>query len=309
MTGRQSAFVPEAPTGAAAGRTGTLPPAPGWRSHLLWLVTAVLSLLSGLAACALVGTAAAPAVFWPPAGLTLASTMLWGMGHALAGGLGVALAVLLQGEGPATAALLGLACMAQAMIGRVVLRRLGVIAQIAELPDLFLLALVGGVLAGLATLPISFLALEAMEGFWELPLPLQVSSLLFSHLDSVLIFTTFQLCLVNGSCPQPAARHLEGALVLLGFCLLALFLVHPGLFGLGARPLRPYPLLPFILWLALRANLRYVAAALIWVYALMSARPFWGYGEEFLLRDEGWVHPMHGFITVISLSFLAVGLL
>jgi len=279
------------------------------RPRFRWLFTVLLSFSSGFLACEIVGTAAAPAVFWPPVGLSLASTMLWGLGHAPAGGLGVALAVLLHGEGPATAGLLGLACQAQAMIGRVVLRRLGVTAQLSELSDLFLLALVGGVFSGMATLPLGYLALEPMDGFWEISLPLQVSSLLFSHLDSVLIFTSLLLCLVNGTCPQPVARHLEGGLVLLALCLLALFLAHPGLLGLEDQPLRPYPLLPFLLWLALRANLRYVALALAWVFALMSTHTAWGYGEGVLLLDEYWIRPLHGFITVISLSFLAVGML
>ncbi len=169
------------------------------------------------------------------------------------------------------------------------------------------LALYGGVLAGVAAVPVAHMALADADGFWELALHLQVASLLFSQLDAVLIFTALVLCVLSPSCPQRSPWSMEGVLVLLSLALVALFLAHPELLGLAATPMRPYPVLPFLLWLALRADVRFVALGLAWVYAVMSAHDVWGLGIT--LPDQERLRPLHGFVTVVGLSFLALAVL
>ena len=274
-----------------------------------WVFAALACLAAGLLAYGLVGSPSAPAVFWPPVGLALAVAMLWGMPMVVPAALGTALAVLLQGEGPVPALLLGLACAAQAMVGALLLARAHVGPRLTDVADLLRLALHGGVLAGMAAMPVAHMALADAEGFWEMALHLQVVSLAFSQLNAVLIFTTLPLCVLSPACPQRVPWSTEAVLVLLGLGVVALLLAHPEMLGLAARPLWPYPLLPFLLWLGLRADARFVALGLAWIYAVMSAHDVWGMGLTVLIADDEWVRPLHGFVTVVSLSFLALAIL
>lgn len=273
-----------------------------------WVGTAVACLLAGLLAYGLLGSSMAPAIFWPASGLALAAGMLWGLPVATGGGFGIALAAFIQGEGVYAASLLGGAGIAQVVISLGLLHLSGSSSRMTRVGDLLRLTLYGGVLAGLAAMPLTFLAMEGVDGFWELDLPLQISTLVFAHLDSVLIFSTLALCVAMPSNHQTLAKQLEAWLILLATCLCALFLAHPDLFGLQVGALRPYPLLPFLLWLALRADIRFVALAMAWIYAVMSAHVGMAYGIT-VHMDDHWVRPMHGFITVVGLSFLALGML
>lgn len=273
-----------------------------------WGLTAVTCLLAGLLAYVVVGLPLAPAVFWPASGVALAVGMLWGMPVATGVAVGIGLAVFLQGEGFFAVMTLGFASIAQVAVGRILLHLAGGTARLARVPDLLRLMLYGGVLAGLVAMPMTFLALEGVDGFWELDLPLQISTLVFAHLDSVLIFGTLVLCLVNPTCHQGVAKHLEGWLILMAVGLFSMVLAHPEIFGLPGGPMRPYPLLPFLLWLALRTDARFVALAMAWIYGVMSVHVSWGYGFTTHIDDQ-WLRPLHGFITVVGLSFLALSLL
>lgn len=273
-----------------------------------WAGTALACLLAGLLAYGLLGSSSAPAIFWPASGLTLAAGMLWGLPVATGGGVGIALAVLIQGEGVSAALLLGFAAIAQAVVGQVLLNLAGVTGRLARVADLLWLVLYGGALAGLVAMPMVFLAIDGTDGFWELDLPLQISMLVFAHLDAVLIFGTLALCLANPGGHQTRAKHLESWFILLLVCLFSLLLAHPAIFGWQGGALRPYPLLPFLLWLALRADTRFVALAMAWIYGVMSLHVVLGDGFNGYL-DDYWVRPMHGFITVVGLSFLALSML
>lgn len=273
-----------------------------------WVGTAAACLLAGLLAYGLVGSSLAPAIFWPASGLALAAAMLWGLPVATGGGLGMALAAFMQGEDVYAALLLGFAGIAQVVVGRGLLHLAGIPPRLTRVGDLLRMILYGGVLAGLVAMPLTFLAIEGVEGFWELELPLQISTLVFAHLDSVLIFSTLALWVAMPTNHQALKKLLEGWLILLATCLCALVLTHPDIFGLKGGALRPYPLLPFLLWLALRADIRFVALALAWIYAVMSAHIGLAYGLAVHMDDQ-WLRPLHGFITVVGLSFLALGML
>lgn len=274
----------------------------------LGVVCAMGCFLAGLLAYALVASPSAPALYWPAGGIALAAGMLGGLHVAMGAGVGVAAASLAYGEPTREALLLGLATVAQTGVGLALLRMAKVGPRLKRLRDLLQVLLYGGLAAGLAAMPLGFLALEGVDGFWEQPLRLQVSSLLFSHLDSVLVFATLILCLAHPAYTQPTARRMESWAVLATVCGIATFLSHPEVFGFPEAPLRPYPILPFLLWLALRGDTRFVAAALAWVFGAMSIHVSWGLGYANQLGDQ-WIRPMHGFVSVVGLSFLTLAML
>ncbi len=274
-----------------------------------WAFTATACLLSGLLAYALVGSAMAPALFWPPVGVAVGAAMLWGWRVIPAAALGTALAVSFQEDRALPALWLGLAIATQATLGWFLPRWVGVTKSFSQIGDLFRLVLSGGLLAGLAALPLGYLALREVDGFWELDFAWQASALLLSQLDGVLVFATLMLCWRNTDCNDLRTRRMEIGVALLGLGLSSLLLANPVLFGLPAASLRPYPLMPFLLWLALRADVRVVALALAWIYAVLAANAAWGHGAMVMSSDLQWVRPLHGFITVIGMSFLALGML
>lgn len=282
----------------------------GLHRHLFyqWGITAVACLLAGLLAYGVVDSALAPVVFWPASGVALAAGLLWGMPVATGAAVGISLAAFIHGEGVFAVIALGFASIAQVVVGRVLLHLAGGTSRLSRVADLLRLMLYGGVLAGLVAMPMTFLALEGVEGFWELDLPLQISTLVFAHLDSVLIFGTLMLCLANKACHQAVAKNLEGGFILMAVGSLSMVLAHPELFNLPGGPMRPYPLLPFLLWLALRTDARFVALAMAWIYGVMSVHVSWGYGFTAHI-DAQWLRPLHGFITVVGLSFLALSML
>ena len=273
-----------------------------------WAFTALACLLTGHLAYVLVG-AMAPALFWPPAGVALGAAILWGWRVIPAAALGTALAVGAQEASPLSALLLGLTIAVQATLGWLLLRWVGLTKTFSRVGDLFRLLLFGGLLAGLVPLPLGYLALRDVEGFWELNLLQQGLALLMSQMDGVLVFTTLMLCWGGMDCPRQLARRLEVGLALLGLGLGALLLGYPEHFGLPDAPVRPYPLLPFLLWLALRADARLVAMGLAWIYAVMAASAAWEPWALVMLPTGQWVWPLHGFILVVGTSFLALAIL
>ncbi|MDD5390183.1 MAG: histidine kinase dimerization/phosphoacceptor domain -containing protein [Gallionellaceae bacterium] len=274
-----------------------------------WAFTATACLLSGLLAYALVGSAMAPALFWPPAGVAVAAVVLWGWRVIPAAALGTALAAAFQETRAMPALWLGLAIAVQATLSWFLLRWAGVTKSFNQIGDLFRLVLSGGLLGGLAALPLAYLALREVNGFWELDLAWQASALLLSQLDGVLVFAPLMLCWRNTDNTGLFTPRVETGVALLGLGLGSLLLANPELFGLPAASLRPYPLMPFLLWLALRAEVRVVALALAWIYAVLAANANWGHWAMAMSSDPQWVRPLHGFITVIGMSFLALGML
>lgn len=273
------------------------------------LFTLLACLLGGLLAYLLVGSALAPALFWPPAGIAIGAALLWGWRVIPAAALGTGLAAEIL-AGPAMPGLwLGLAVAVQATLGRLLLARAGVSSAFSQVGDLFRLLLHGGFIAALAAAPLAYLALRHQEGFWEYDLARQVVALLLGQLDGVLVFATLMLGWRNTDHPGCLARHLEIGLVLLALGLGAMLLSQPMLFGLSPAPMRPYPLLPLLLWLALRADMRLLTLALACVYAVLASNKDWGHWAAEIIPDTHWIRPLNGFVTVVATSFLALGML
>lgn len=268
--------------------------------------TALACLLSGLLAYTLVDSAMTPALFWPPAGVAVGAGVLWGWRVIPAASLGTGLAALAWGAGGMPALWLGLSIAVQAGLGWYLLGRVGFGKALDQVDDLFRLVLHAGFLASLAALPLSYLALSEASAFWEYNLAWRLVSILLGQLDGVLVFATLMLCWRDTA---NAGRRGEMMLALLGLGLGALLLAHPMLLGLPATSLRPYPLLPLLLWLALRGGMRLTALSLAWVYAVMAANAEWGHWAVVAMSDMQWVRPLNGFITVIGTSFLALGML
>lgn len=268
--------------------------------------TALACLLSGLLAYTLVDSAMTPALFWPPAGVAVGAAILWGWRVIPAASLGTGLAALAWGVGGVPALWLGLSIAIQAGLGWYLLGRVGVSKAFDQVGDLFRLVLHAGLLASLAALPLSYLALSEASGFWEYNLAWRLISILLGQLDGVLVFAPLMLCWRDTAY---AGRRAEVLLALLGLGLGALLLAHPMLFGLPATSLRPYPLLPLLLWLALRGGIRLTASSLAWIYAVMAANAEWGHWAVVAMSNTQWVRPLNGFITVIGISFLALGML
>ena len=266
------------------------------------LFTASACLLSGLLAYELMATPLAPALFWPPAGVAVGAALLWGWRTIPAAALGTLLAALFQAQPLWSALGLGLGVALQASLGSFLASRAGMVRTLPGIGDLFRLLLFAGLLPGILALPLGYMALQEAEGFREHALAWQVSSLLLSQFDAVLLFAPLLLCWHAGEFTQTRLRRLEIGLALLLLGLLTLLLAQPTRFGLTANFLPPFLLLPFLLWLALRANVREVALALVWVHAA------WDPGGMPLPADALWIQPLHGFITFIGTSFLALAL-
>lgn len=272
-----------------------------------WL-TGGLCLLSGTLAYVLVGSNLAPAIFWPPAGIALAAVLLWGVAMAPAALLGSGLAVLLHGQAWASAGLIGLAVAVQALVGSLLLRRIG-FSKTLELDDLFRLALLGGLLAGALAAPATWLALHSEDWFWEAHWLQAALAAVSAHLAAGLVFAPVLLCWRQGGCLGYPARRLEMGLALGGLALTSLLLAHPALFGLPESVFRPYPLLPFLLWLALRADIRSAALGLVWFYAVLASTLGWGQGNLSALLSDVFLLPIHGLVIVIALSILLLAVL
>jgi two-component sensor histidine kinase len=124
-----------------------------------------------------------------------------------------------------------------------------------------------------------------------------------------MIFTTLLLCLLNLACPQRVSWRLEGLLGLVSVLLVSLLVIQPEIVGLPPSSIRPYPMLPFLLWLALRTDVRYVAVAMAWIFGAMSTHAVWEPGGVSVILDGEWIRPLHGATFVIGLSFLALAVL
>lgn len=274
-----------------------------------WGATAVFCLAGGLLAYAVIDAPAAPALFWPPTGVALGAAGLWGWRAVPAAVLGTFLAVLAQDTAWVEAAWLGLAVGAQAALGRPLLARSGLTKACRRINDLFRLLLFGGLLPALAALPFAYMGMRDAEAFWELPLALQLLTLMLGSLVSVLVFSTLMLCWRDRRPFVPYARRAEIVLVLLALVLATVMVIRPEAVGLPSAPLRPYPLLPFLLWLALRADVRLVALALAWIGVVVAGNSAWGTWALQSHPVGQWVWPLHGFLAVVGASFLILAML
>lgn len=273
------------------------------------LITAGLCFASGWLAYALLGSAMAPVIFWPPAGLALGAALLWGLRTLPAAFLGTALAVAIQGAAWPVPLALGLAAVVQGGVGALVLRWRGHSGQLGQVTDLIRLVIIGGLVAGTLALPLSYFAMHAVDGFWEATLGQRLVATFMAHLDAVLVFTPALICWVAVPCPRQKSRWLEIGLVLGGLVLVSLLLAHPHLFGQPARPFRPYPLLPFLLWLALRSDPRITVLGLAWVYAVAASASDLVDGGLYIWMPGVSMLPIHGFIAVLTLSFMALAIM
>lgn len=274
-----------------------------------WLLTGGLCLLGGLLAFALVGDGIAPLLFWPPAGIALGAVVLWGWRVAPAALLATALAGILAGLTWSQALALGLAVIAQALVGAWLLGKAGFPRSLGDPAALGKLVLFGGLAAGLVAAPATHYAMLALDGYWEASLAQRGSALLFSHLASALVFAPPLICWFAPTCPRRRGRGREIALALAGFVTLSLMLTQPHWFGLQTGAFRPYPLLPFLLWLALRADARITALSLAWMYGVSAGTPGWARGDLFALYADDVVMPIHGFVSVVGLSFMTLAVL
>lgn len=271
--------------------------------------TALLSGLFGLAAFRLIGDTYAPFLFWPPAGIALAATLIHGYRMAPAAAAGVFVAAYWGSDiGLIGAAALALSGALQAMLGCALLRRQDFHVDLDRVSDLFMLAFLGGLLAVLPALPLLHVALHTLEPLWGLS---NIQFALFGvmgQLASTLILAALLLCLFSTRCPRNGARWPEIALAFGGLALVLIFLVRPAWLGMPYLVMRPYPVLPFLLWLALRSNPQWTAIALLSVYAALSSNMAWGRIDAFLLAEGVRVLPLHGFMATVALVFLSLAI-
>lgn len=271
--------------------------------------TAGLSCLLGLAAFRLVGDSYAPFLFWPPVGIALGATLIWGYRMAPAAALGVFAAVYWGSDlGPLAACSLALAVALQAMLGCALLRRQNFHAELDRVSDLFKLAFHGGILAVLPTLPLLHFALRDQGPLWGLSDAQFALYGVMGQLASAVVLAALPLCRTLVPRPRNGARWPEIALAFAGLTLVMLLLVRPAWFGMPNLIMRPYPILPFLLWLSLRSNPRLTSIALLGVYAAMSNAIGWSGGDLFLPMDGVRVLPLHGFIATIALTFLSLSI-
>jgi PAS domain S-box-containing protein len=285
-----------------------------WLNGSAWRLSATAGLagLTGLAAFALVDGGYAPFLFWPPAGIALGAALLWGYRMALAAAAGVFVAAYWGGEiGLQSSLALALALALQALLGGFLLRRQDFQAGLDRVSDLFKLAFLGGLLAVLPALPLLHVALYTLEPLWGLS---DVQFALFGvmgQLASTVILAALLLCLFSPrspNIPSNGARWPELALVFGGLALVLMFLVRPAWFGMPNLLMRPYPVLPFLLWLGLRGNPQWTAVALLGVFVALSSNAGWGRIDAFLLAEGVRVLPLHGFMATIALVFLSLAI-
>lgn len=282
------------------------------RGHRLsspFALTGVLCLGGGYLAFLLVASPLAPAIFWPPAGLALGSVLVWGGRVLPAAFLGTAVAALLAQTPWPAALLLGLGVVVQAGVGSALLRRLRFDERLASLSDLFKLFTVGGLLAGLAAVAPAYLALADADWFWELSIPRAVATLAAAHLLAVMVFAPLLGWRARSGLAPAPGQAWEAPIALAALLLLGLMLAHPSLVGLPAGAFRPYPVLPFLLWLALRARPWHTALGVAGVYAMAASGVQWGAASLAVLLPDVPLLPLHGFVFAIAATFIALAAL
>ncbi len=267
-----------------------------------------LCLVSGLLAHYLLDADLAPAIFWPPAGIALAGFMAWGAATLPAAFLGTAGAALAWGLPAGQAWLLGLAVTLQAGIGGGLLRGARVSNPLDGVGGFLWLLLLGGLVAGLAGAIPAYYALRLVDAFWEMPPLRGYVALAAANLISVLILVPFLLPRPSDAPPSLGGRlEIWGVLAVLA-CT-TLLLAHPTLVGMPPALFRPYPVMPFLLWLALRSTPRHTALGLVLFQGVAATAPDWGRGNLFSLVPDTLLLPIHGFIFMLGLSFLVLAVL
>ncbi len=275
----------------------------------LWLMVGAGCLASGWLAFALVGDPVAPALYWPPAGIALGALLLWGT-RALAPALaGTALAAVVSGLPAATSLALAAGVGVQALVGRALLRRAGFDGVLERPSHLAALVLRGGVLAGLAAAPLTGWALLTADGWWEADWVQRSVAASMTHAASVLVFGTAMLCVFGSRCRVHRHEALEAGLALAVLVGIAAVLSQPAWFGLDSSAFRPYLLVPALLWLALRADIRVTALGLVGVYTALAGSPVWAHALVLVHHAQEWILPIHGFIVAVGLSFLTLSVL
>ncbi len=275
----------------------------------LWLTVGAGCLASGWLAFALVGDAIAPGLYWPPAGIALGALLLWGTRVLMPALAGTAVATLLSGLPAAASLALVAGVGVQALAGHALLRHAGFDGVLERPAHLAELVLYGGVLAGLAAAPLTGWALLVADGWWEADWMQRAVAASMTHVASVLVFGTAMLCAFGSRCRIHRREALEAGLALAVLVGIAVVLSRPAWFGLGVTLFRPYLLVPALLWLALRADIRVTALGLACVYTALAGNPVWAHALVFVQHAQEWILPIHGFIVVVGLSFLTLSAL
>jgi len=270
------------------------------------LLTGGICLVSGYLALLLVGEDLAPAIFWPPAGIALGTALIWGLGVIPAAFLGTVAGAALWDTPWQSALLLGLAASIQAVAGTLLLRRAGFAGRLSHLVDLIRLVLHGGLLAGGLAAGLSCIALLGGDWLWEVSPLRGAGTLIMAHLLAALVFAPILICRPTAVCPKPLGRPWETAAVLLLLLATTVVLAHPTLLGLSAAVFRPYPLMPFLLWLALRSSPFHTALGIGMVYAVAATGSGHGMSHLFMLRPDVGIAPIHGFVFIIGATFMAL---
>lgn len=273
------------------------------------LLTTVLCLGTAQLARLLVDTDLAPALFWPPAGIALGAALGWGLGTLPGAVAGVLLAALGWGLPWTSAALLAGATGVQALAGVLLLSRSGFSGSLSRLADLLRLLVFGGLIPGLLAAALAYPALAGVDWFWEGTSLRGGLALVAAMGLGTLIFAPILFCRRSPECPPASGAAWESALALLGLIVTALILAHPTALGMPAAAFRPYPLMPFLLWLALRADPRLTGLGIGLVHAVAASAPGWGRGNLFAQLPDAMLLPMHGFVAALALVFMVLAVL
>ncbi len=273
------------------------------------LLTAGLCWVTGQLAHLLVGSDLAPMIFWPPAGIALGAALVWGLGAIPAAFVGTFASAALWDLPWPSSLLLGLAVSVQALVGTLLLRQVGFSGLLPRISELLKLVLYGGFFAGGLAAVFSFIALRDVDGFWETTFARCAIGVLLAHVLAVLAFAPIILCRRTAICPKPLGGRAEAVGVLVALFVTAMALAHPTLMGFPDSVFRRYPLLPFLLWLALRATPRDTALGISLIYGVVASTAGWGQGHLFSLLSDVLILPIHGFTLVIGLSFMSLAVL
>lgn len=279
---------------------------PSWYIQIL---VGGLCLVTGQLSHFLVGSDLAPVIFWPPAGIALGAALVWGLGAIPAAFLGTVASTAMWGMPWQSSLLMGLALSIQALVGTLLLRRAGFPGRLPHVSELLKLVFLGGVVAGGMASVFTYFALRDVDWFWETTFARSAIAVFLAHLLAVLVFSPIIICRRTAICPKALGSRVEAMVVLLVLFVAALALAHPVLMGLPDNVFRPYPLLPFLLWLALRSTPQDAALGIALIYGVAASTAGWGQGHLSSLLPVVLVLPIHGFTFVIGLSFMALAVL
>jgi PAS domain S-box-containing protein len=273
------------------------------------LLTAALCLVTGQLAHVLVGSDMAPLIFWPPAGIGLGAALVWGPGVIPAAFLGTFAAAALWDIPWLSALLLGLAVAVQAWVGTWLLRRAAFPVLLPRVTELLKLVALGGAVAGGLAAILTFIALRDVDWFWETSFARCAIGVFCGHLLSTLVFAPLLICRPTAACPKALGGQAETIAALVLVLVAAVAMAHPTFLGLPESVFRPYPLMPFLLWLAMRSTPRDTALGIALIYGVVASTNGWGQGHLFNLLPDALVLPIHGFVFVMGLSFMALAVL